>query len=196
MNWSYHFVGQVEGRVPLRELALHLLDVLENAVRAQATAIQVTIALDAGSDRLSLCVEDDGPGLPVAPENALDPFYTTKKGKRTGLGLSLFKAAAELTGGELRIEDSELGGVKVYASFGYSHLDRAPLGDVAESVKTLAVSNPDIVWICTIEGPGGSQSLILQELILEHPDSSLFTVVDLYACQIREALTIAGINTG
>lgn len=180
----------------MRELALHLLDVIENAVRAQATVIRVSIRLDKKAEMLTLSVEDDGPGLPVDAKHALDPFYTTKSGKRTGLGLSLFEAAAQQAEGGVRLSESEFGGAKVEALFKYNHFDRAPLGDVGGTIKVLAVSNPEIVWICCIEGPGGAQTLILQDVIVENPGASLFGVVENYAERIRAALREANINTG
>ncbi len=187
---------RAEENVTLRDLALHLLDVTENAVRAKADIIRISIHLDKNAERLTLCVEDNGPGLSVSPEHALNPFYTTKKGKRTGLGLSLFQAAAWQSQGDLTLSESEFGGMKVEASFLYNHVDRAPLGDIAGTIKALTISNPEIVWICHIEGPGGIRTLVLQDFILENPEASLFTVVDIYADRLRLALQEACINSG
>ena len=78
----------------MREIALHILDLIENALRAQATVVAVTVEAVPEQDRLRIVVEDNGTGLKVSADAALDPFYTTKRGKRTGLGLSLFRAAA------------------------------------------------------------------------------------------------------
>lgn len=176
------------------ELSLHLLDILENAVRAQATVIRVSILLDEASSLLTLRVEDDGPGMNLSDSHAMDPFYTTKKGKRTGLGLSLFQAAAQQAGGLFSLDTSELGGLKVEASFRYTHIDRAPLGNVGETVKTLAVTHPETVWICYIEGPIGSRTLILQDLMEEDPGLSLFAVAEEYCKQINTALRDTGFS--
>jgi len=89
-------------------------------------------------------IEDNGTGLKVSPEAALNPFYTTKTGKRTGLGLSLFRAAAEK---HWRIADpGEVapGGVEVGAEFGLSHIDRSPLGDLAGTFSSVVCTNPAI----------------------------------------------------
>ncbi len=129
----------------MHDLSLYLLDILENSVRAGATVIATGIAADRGDDRLTISVEDDGPGLPVEPEQALDPFYTTKANKKTGLGLSLFRQAAEGAGGGLSVGRSEeLGGVSVRAWMRLGDVDRPPLGDVAATVATMVVTNPDI----------------------------------------------------
>jgi hypothetical protein len=129
----------------MHDLSLYLLDILENSVRAGATVIATSIVADGAADELTIRVDDDGPGLPVAPEQALDPFYTTKSHKKTGLGLSLFRQAAEAAGGGLSVDRSdELGGVRVTAHMSLADVDRPPLGDVAASIATMVVTNPEI----------------------------------------------------
>ena len=81
----------------------------------------------------------------MSPREALDPFYTTKKGKKTGLGLSLFRQAAEAAGGGVCVGRSpDLGGVVVRARLNLGHVDRPPLGDVATSILTMVATNPGI----------------------------------------------------
>ena len=129
----------------MHDLSLYLLDIIENSVRAGATRIRVGVAAERAADVLEITVEDDGPGLPVTPGQALDPFYTTKKGKKTGLGLSLFRQAAEAAGGGLSVGRSdELGGVAVRAWMGLGNVDRPPLGDVALSILTMVATNPQV----------------------------------------------------
>jgi signal transduction histidine kinase len=61
-----------------------------------------------------LTVEDDGPGVPEDDRKAAlkrgGRLDETKPG--SGLGLSIVTEIAELYGGELRLSDSELGGLK------------------------------------------------------------------------------------
>lgn len=129
----------------MHDLSLYLLDVLENSVRAGATVIAVSVTADRPADRLVMTIEDDGPGLPVSPEQVLDPFYTTKAHKKTGLGLSLFRQAAEAAGGDLHMSRSDtLGGVAVRAEMSLANVDRPPLGDVATSLLTMVATNPDV----------------------------------------------------
>ncbi len=144
----------------MHDLSLYLLDILENAVRAGATVIATTIVADRDADRLSMMVEDDGPGLPVQPEQALDPFFTTKQHKKTGLGLSLFRQAAEAAGGGLTVDRSdELGGVRVCAWMRLADVDRPPLGDVAASLATMIVTNPEIEFQVVVDDGGERTSL-------------------------------------
>jgi hypothetical protein len=129
----------------MHDLSLYLLDILENSLRAGAKRIRVCVAADRAADSLLITVEDDGPGLPVSPREALDPFFTTKKDKKTGLGLSLFRQAAEAAGGGVCVGHSaDLGGTVVRARLSLSHVDRPPLGDVATSILTMVATNPEV----------------------------------------------------
>jgi len=128
----------------LRELSLHVLDLVENSVRAGAGVVAVTVEEQPERDLLAISVEDDGPGLAVGPEQALDPFYTTKEGKRTGLGLSLFRQQVEMAGGGVELGRSALGGLAVRARLGLGHVDRYPLGDLAGTLAGVAAANPGV----------------------------------------------------
>jgi hypothetical protein len=125
-------------------MALHILDLIENSIRAGATRISVAVEEDPERDRVCVSVEDDGPGLPVPVERAVDPFYTTKEGKKTGLGLSLLKFRAEQAGGALSMERSPLGGLAVRAAMPLSSVDRSPLGDIAATLASVVCTNPEV----------------------------------------------------
>jgi len=128
----------------LRELALHVLDLVENSIRAGAGVVAVTVEEQPERNLLAIAVEDDGPGLVVNPEQATDPFYTTKEGKRTGLGLSLFRFQVEQAGGALELGRSALGGLAVRATLQLGHVDRHPLGDLASTLAGVVAANPGV----------------------------------------------------
>jgi signal transduction histidine kinase len=137
----------------VHDLSLYLLEVLENSIRADAKRVHVGLVMDRGTDELRLTVDDDGRGLSATPEQVLDPFYTTKPGKKTGLGLSLLKADAQAAGGDLTIEPSPtLGGVRVEALMSLAHVDRLPLGDIAATIGVTAVTNPGVAFTVTLSG--------------------------------------------
>jgi len=77
----------------------------------------------------------------------IDPFYTTKKGKKVGLGLSLLSQAAQQTGGDLKIDSKERGGTRITVVFNSSHPDMIPIGNILETLKVLVIGNPDIRFI-------------------------------------------------
>ncbi|HDP36134.1 MAG TPA: ATP-binding protein [Candidatus Hydrogenedentes bacterium] len=178
----------------MRELSLHLLDILENSVRAGAETIRATIELDTEQNWLTLCVEDDGPGFPVPPERLLDPFFTTKSGKRTGLGLSLFRAAAQQAGGDLRLGTSDMGGALTRATFRYHHLDRAPLGDVPGTFMAILLSNPEIHIICQCRGSGKALALSSREDNGKNADGSPFAAARRFSKRVGEMLTDIGVT--
>jgi hypothetical protein len=137
----------------VHDLSLYLLELLENSVRAGATQVETSLRLDRATDELRLVVDDDGHGLSASPERILDPFYTTKPGKKTGLGLSLLKAEAEAAAGGLTIGSSPtLGGVRVEVVMSLTHVDLVPLGDVAATVTVTAFTNPEVRFFVTLTG--------------------------------------------
>jgi hypothetical protein len=139
----------------MRELSLHVLDLIENAVRAGAGIVAVAVEEDREWDLLRLIVEDDGPGLSIHESQATDPFCSTKAAKACrgaavrgrediGLGLSLLRFRCEQAGGELSLGRSLLGGLAVQATFRFSHVDRSPLGDLASTLSGVVATNPGI----------------------------------------------------
>lgn len=106
------------GRVMLDPGALQdaLLNLILNARDAMGTrggVIRVA-ARPVRDTWLELTVEDDGPGFsPEALKRALDPFYTTKGGEGSGLGLSMVHDQASLAGGSVRLANRASGGARV-----------------------------------------------------------------------------------
>jgi hypothetical protein len=153
----------------VRDLSLHILDLMENSTRAEATIILVTLEAQPAENVLKITIEDNGPGLAVTPEQATDPFYTTKEGKRTGLGLSFFQATAQLAAGDLTLGKSDLGGLAVQARMELNHIDRLPLGDMASTFFTLACTNPQVDFRCRLVLGKMEHFLKLSEIAKEFP---------------------------
>ncbi len=151
----------------MRELSLHILDLIENAVTAGASIVAVEIGVEPGWDLMRITVEDNGPGLSVPEEQAMDPFYTTKEGKKTGLGLSLFRFRIEQAGGELALERSPLGGLAVRATLRLTHVDRNPLGDLASTLSSVVACNPDIEVRCRLRAEEREQTIVSDEVSRE-----------------------------
>ena len=148
----------------MRDLSLHVLDLLENSIRAGASVIEITVAQDPAAGTLRIAVEDDGPGIRVPVEVATDPFYTTKSGKKTGLGLSLFRGAAERAGGRLTVGRSRLGGAAIEATMELDNVDRSPLGDLAGAVSSIVCTDPEVDLRCTLSVGDRSCRVCVSEL--------------------------------
>ena len=141
----------------MRELSLHIMDIAENSVSAQASRITISVKEDYLSDRLIITVEDDGVGMDAETAyRVIDPFMTSRTTRNVGLGIPLLKGAAELCDGDLKIYSSPGMGTVIDVDFQRSHLDRMPLGDLSSTCLTLLVAHPDIHWIFnyTVVSPG------------------------------------------
>ena len=127
----------------MRDLSLHILDLMQNSIRAQAKVVSLSVAL--GSDGiLSIIIEDDGTGM---SEDLLarvtSPFATTRTTRKVGLGIPMMAENCRLAGGDLSIE-SRLGvGTRLTATLDTASIDCLPLGDLPGTVTTLVTMNPD-----------------------------------------------------
>lgn len=132
----------------MREIALHLLDIAENSVAAQAHTIRIQVCEDLVADRLSASVADDGKGMDAETvARVVDPFVTSRTTRKVGLGIPLLKAAAEACNGSLTIRSQVGHGATLEVDFQHSHIDRMPLGDLASTLLTLVVAYPHIRWL-------------------------------------------------
>jgi hypothetical protein len=127
----------------MRELSLHILDVMENAREAGATRVELNIKEELNADRLTVVVRDNGWGMdPETARRALKPFFTTRATGHGGLGLPLFCAAARQCGGDLTLESAPGRGTTVMATLPYSHPGRAPLGNMTDSLIAFLLAGP------------------------------------------------------
>lgn len=132
----------------MRELALHLLDIAENSVSARAENIYILVEEDTRNDTLRMLVKDDGIGMsPEMVAKVIDPFTTSRTTRKVGLGIPLLKAAAEACEGWLKIESTIGLGTTVEVLFKRSHIDRMPLGNLAETFVNLLIGTPQMHWI-------------------------------------------------
>ena len=130
------------------ELSLHILDLVQNSLRAQASAVEIQIQEDLEKDRLIIAVSDNGQGMsPEIAKRVIDPFYTTRTTREVGLGVPLLKEAAERCGGHLEVHSEKGKGTQILASFQLGHLDRAPLGDMGETLAILITGNPEVDFL-------------------------------------------------
>ncbi len=128
----------------MKELSLHILDIVQNSVRAGAKNIGLTITEDLKEDWLTIVIDDDGCGIPEDKmADITNPFVTSRKTRKVGLGLSLFKSAAETCDGRFEITSKVDVGTRVTAVFRWSHIDREPLGSMPDTVVTLLMSIGD-----------------------------------------------------
>jgi len=134
----------------MRELSLHILDIAHNSLAVKAENIRIVIIENKVDDKLIIKIKDDGSGMDEETvKNVVDPFFTTRTTRKVGLGIPMFKQAAEMTDGNFVIK-SELGvGTEIDAEFKYNHIDRMPLGDVVETIIAIIMADISVNLIYT-----------------------------------------------
>ncbi|MBP3361760.1 MAG: ATP-binding protein [Clostridia bacterium] len=134
----------------MKEISLHILDILQNSITAGASLVELCITEDAEKDIFKFYIKDNGKGMDKEfLKNVTSPFTTKRTTRKVGLGIPLLKLAAESTGGGINIS-SELGvGTTIEAVFSYSHIDRQPLGNIVDTMFTVitAYENTDFLYI-------------------------------------------------
>lgn len=126
----------------MRDISLHVLDLVQNSLTAAATTVYITLDEDLANNLLCLTVRDDGCGMSEEQcRSALDPFYTTRTTRSVGLGLPLLQAATERAGGQVRLLSQPGKGTTVIATFEHDNLDRAPIGDMSLTLMSIIALN-------------------------------------------------------
>ncbi len=137
----------------MKELSLHILDIAMNGIKAGASALQLTLSQKGGV--LTVTITDNGCGMDEQTLARLsDPFFTTRTTRKVGMGVPLYRLAAQQTGGDVEIQ-SEVGkGTCLTAVFHTDHIDCAPLGDITQTVLTIIQGYPavDLVFRHEIGG--------------------------------------------
>lgn len=88
-------------------------NVLDNACKWAATRVRVSVAGDAA--RLTITIDDDGPGLAAGAREAVFArgVRADERVPGSGLGLAIVRELASLYGGEVRLGDAPMGGLRV-----------------------------------------------------------------------------------
>ncbi len=147
----------------MKELSLHILDLVQNSVKAGANLIAIEI--EETEELFRFSVKDNGCGMSADfLQKVRDPFTTTRTTRKAGLGIPLLEAAAVQCGGSLEIASKPGKGTVVTAVFQNGHIDRAPLGDMAQTMVTVISGNPEIDFTYTHTNRGKSFVIRTEEL--------------------------------
>lgn len=139
----------------MRELSDNIMDIAQNSISAGATLTEVHVKVSHADNMITFVFRDDGCGMSEElVKSVIEPFTTTRKTRKVGLGLPLLKQTAEMTGGALDIQSTVGVGTTVTATFGLDHIDRPPMGDVAGAWFSLVVMNPEKDFLFTYDYDG------------------------------------------
>jgi hypothetical protein len=129
----------------MEDISLHILDIVENSIKARAENIKIKFSENKKKDETTLEILDDGEGMDKQTLNrALDPFFTTKNTRTVGLGLSLLSEAAKAANGTFSIKSKPGKGTHLKAVFQSSHLDNKPVGDMASTLISIISGHPEV----------------------------------------------------
>jgi hypothetical protein len=128
----------------MREISLNMMDIMQNSLDAKATYIQIHILEEVDENKIVVEIIDNGIGIEEANlSRVFDPFFTSRKTRKVGLGLSMFKSTCESCGGSLQLKSKVGEGTRVTGILKYNHLDRPPIGRVEDTIISVLI-NPQV----------------------------------------------------
>lgn len=167
----------------MRDLSLHLMDILQNSIVAGATQITILYEELPQNHTLTISIEDNGCGMDTPSlEKITNPFYTTRTTRDVGLGIPLFKMSAEATKGSFFIGSTLGKGTHLQGFFRTDHINMIPQGDTAGTLHLMMTGNPELSFHFT-QKKGDQQfsvstdelhSILGEDIPLSHPDISLW----------------------
>lgn len=132
----------------MEDLAMHILEILMNSIKAKATRIVLRIRDSFDDDIISFSIEDDGSGMSEEMvQKAADPFTTSRTTRRIGMGLAFMKGLTETCGGSFNIESTVGKGTVVTGSVQKLNIDTPELGDIGEIMMEAIQSDEDIDYV-------------------------------------------------
>lgn len=136
----------------MKDLALHILDLVQNSISAEATLIQVNVLEDTRRNLFAIVVADNGKGMAAdVLEQVRDPFYTSRTTRKVGMGIPLFEQTVRQSGGGIEISSAPGKGTRVEAKMIHDHIDRPAMGDISGVMSMLAGANPMKDFVYTHE---------------------------------------------
>ncbi|WAM32881.1 ATP-binding protein [Caldicellulosiruptor morganii] len=176
----------------MNELSLYILDLVQNSIEAGATIVKIEIIEDLVNDKFSISVKDNGKGIPKdVITKVTDPFYTTRKTRKVGLGLALASQLAKDCNGKFSV-DSSGKGTEVKIELQNSHIDRPPLGNIIDTLLTLIATAPqvDFVYIHkTDKGVFAFDTKKLKDILGEDVPLNLPSVLEFIKRELSDGLS-------
>lgn len=134
----------------MKELAMHVYDLMENSTAANAKDVKLTIVDSLKNNDFHFTIEDNGKGMsPEFLAKVTDPYTTSRTTRKVGLGLPLIKMNTEKCGGGMKLT-SEVGvGTRLEFWFEHNNWDRPPMGDLPGTLVMLLSAHEDIHFVIT-----------------------------------------------
>ena len=176
----------------MQELSLNVLDVVQNSITAGASRILIEITEDLSANLLKIVIEDNGKGMsPETLRRVNEQFVSSRSTRKVGMGIALFRAAAELAGGSLVVESEEGRGTRGTARFEHDNIDRVPIGEMSETMVLLVMRAAEVDFIYRHCYNGGVYEFSTEQIkqILEDVPIDSYEVLQYIKQEIHEGLT-------
>ncbi len=154
----------------MKELSLNILDIVQNSISAKADIIEILLT-ETEDKLLTLTIRDNGKGMSEETlKSVTNPFYTTRKTRKVGMGIPLLMLAAEQAGGNIKVEsvsvedDPDCHGTTVTATFHTDSIDFTPLGDIVSTVCVIIQGHPEIDYVFHHVTPSAEVALDTKEM--------------------------------
>ena len=132
----------------LRDISLHILDLVQNSTKAESTKVETGVMTKDDDKVLFVSISDNGKGMSKEfLERVEDPFTTGRTTRKVGMGIPFFKFACEQAGGNFRIDSTEGEGTELQGTMEAANIDRLPLGNMGDTVKMTIMSAPGTRFI-------------------------------------------------
>ena len=129
----------------MQDLAMQTLEILMNSVGAKADKVVLRIRESERDNRIDIEVEDNGCGMsPEMVQKVTDPFTTSRKTRKVGLGVAFMKGLTEQCNGSFDIQSTVGVGTTVRASIEKDHIDAPPMGDLGEMIMYVIQADENI----------------------------------------------------
>lgn len=134
----------------MKELAMHVYDLMENSTAADSTLVSLTIRDSLKDNIFHFTIQDNGHGMtPEFLARVTDPYTTSRTTRKVGLGLPLIKMNTENCGGGMNITSQVGVGTRLEFWFQHNHWDRPPMGDLPGTLVLLLSAHQDIHFVIT-----------------------------------------------
>ena len=133
----------------MKEISMHILDITMNSIKAEASLIEIIIDDSIINNYLKITIKDNGKGMSENTINKVtNPFYTTRTTRKVGLGIPMLKESCERCNSYLKINSQLYVGTTILCCFERSNIDRAPLGNMGETIMTIinSTDNCDLIY--------------------------------------------------
>ncbi len=132
----------------MKEYSMHILDIVQNSIRAGATKTEITVRYDTRENIFAFSVADNGCGMDKEMlEKVRSPFTTSRTTRRVGLGIPMLEQTASQCGGGLELVSEPGVGTTIGVTMQMNSIDLPPMGDLAGAIYLTVVTNPELDFV-------------------------------------------------